>query len=728
MNNNLEQQKIYIDVDEEITTVVDHLLHTQGNNIILVVPQHALLLQSVVNLKLLAQETEKLQKNLIMMTNDVDGIAFAQRAGIVTQPYVSDDDLDHNRQSAMLKKEKIRDEMYVRSVERASVEVPQKPINKMIGSQSYHGQKQHIHNVDQNMPRQRYLSESAVSVASTAPMQHQRASEHGQISQKMPQQYAQRSPQHVNVVQPLQKNRQSQSVMTGNGSMVSQSQQRSQSQLRQSSLQRGKVQDNTTMHQRSYHQNVGIGASYAKNEPYVTNHEEQEDLSQYEQSLRASQISDAEMYRPHEPNADVTINERTNIAHQKKSFVQHSVDHKKKSKKKDVSHVSGGTGFVLKGFMFTGIFLIVVVLLIVLLPQTDLSITPKHIAIDDKIEITANIDQQEYDGDRRLIPVRLIERDMTFTKTFPTTGQGNVDAQNAQGIITIYNTYSEQSQPLVAKTRFLSEDGMLVRLVNAATVPGMKDGEPGTVQALVIADQPGEQGNIDPTRFSVPGFVGSPKENKFYGVSDRIMSGGGAGGTGVAVVTQEDIDNAAKNLDAEISAYIQEQLTAMLRPESEILLPNALTSERVRAEASVSPGTMGETFMYEVVSHVKALVFSEEDVLAVMESSVADDMQQYDMDQVEMTLTYNDVKANFENDTLKMTVHGIAQIIAVVDLSAFKKDIIGKKHDDLLSIIEGKYSNVINKITIESVVPGTPAFLANRISRLGFMTSITIAE
>lgn len=673
MNNNVDQQKIYIDIDEEITTVVEHLRHIRGGNVVLVVPQHAVLLQSVVNLKLLAQEAKKMRKNIIMMTNDADGIAFAQRAGIITQPYVSDENVPHPSQQMSVAAHVDENEaqnMHANGIGRTT---------KTVGSQSFRGQQR------------------SASMQSSANIHQPSHGEHAAVS----------------------------GIAAAHGVQNTHTQKMSRPQRLQQPQQ---LQQQPQMQSQPQRVEAGSGI-HAQNELHVQRdiNGVHEDLAHYEQSLDEARIAQKQV--PQGPPQQHIAVRKDSVLQQKKSFSK-KISKKKahKNKHNGVSHISSGTGLALKSFVFVGVLLIALIALIAVLPKTTVSVVPKHIAISDHMEMTARSDQSAYDADRRMIPARVIERDMTFTKTFSSTGSGDVDAQKAQGTIIIYNEYNDKPQPLVATTRFLSEDGVLFRLVKAATVPGMKDGEPGKVEALVVADKAGSDSNIGPTRFSIPGFDGSPKKGKFYGVSENAMTGGGTGGSGVAIVTKEDIEKAEKAMDVELATYLQEQLNGMLRPDSEVLLPEAITSEVTRSEASVSEGTMGEDFMYEIVSHVKAIALAEEDVLAVVESSVADDMQQYNVDEIEMSLVYEGVNADFDDESLKATVKHSASIVATVDLDAFKEDIIGKKHDDLLSVIETGYGSAIDKITIESVFPGIPAFIADRISRFGFMTDVYISE
>jgi len=59
---------IYIEPDEEITSVIDKLTSAASAQVILVVPKEATILQGLVNLKLLKMEAKKLSKEIAIVT------------------------------------------------------------------------------------------------------------------------------------------------------------------------------------------------------------------------------------------------------------------------------------------------------------------------------------------------------------------------------------------------------------------------------------------------------------------------------------------------------------------------------------------------------------------------------------------------------------------------------------------------------------------------------------
>lgn len=105
-----------------------------------------------------------------------------------------------------------------------------------------------------------------------------------------------------------------------------------------------------------------------------------------------------------------------------------------------------------------------------------------------------------------------------FTDTFSPTGNRE-EPGIAIGKITITND-STLDQPLVATTRFLSSDGVLFRLKNYTVVS-----KQGSIEAAVYADKEGAEGNIGPSKFTIPGLSES-RQTQVYGTSAASMTGG----------------------------------------------------------------------------------------------------------------------------------------------------------------------------------------------------------
>ncbi len=82
---------LYLESDEEITSVIDKIKQSKGNRLSLVVPKEATILQSVVNLKLLAKEAANLSKEIAIITSDKIGRNLAAKVGLTVYESVKSD-------------------------------------------------------------------------------------------------------------------------------------------------------------------------------------------------------------------------------------------------------------------------------------------------------------------------------------------------------------------------------------------------------------------------------------------------------------------------------------------------------------------------------------------------------------------------------------------------------------------------------------------------------------
>lgn len=75
---------IYLEMDEEVTSVIDKIRKTEFTDVVLVVPKDASISQSVVNLKLIKRKAEELNKNVSIVTQDKVARNLAAKIGIAT--------------------------------------------------------------------------------------------------------------------------------------------------------------------------------------------------------------------------------------------------------------------------------------------------------------------------------------------------------------------------------------------------------------------------------------------------------------------------------------------------------------------------------------------------------------------------------------------------------------------------------------------------------------------
>lgn len=145
----------------------------------------------------------------------------------------------------------------------------------------------------------------------------------------------------------------------------------------------------------------------------------------------------------------------------------------------------------------------------------------------------------------------ILGKTQTITPTPDEASMKDVEGV-ATGAVTITNNLTFD-QGLVATTRLLSSGGVLFRLTDAVTVPAG-----GSVTAEVYADEKGASGDIAPTTFTIPG-LSAARQASVTAESFEAFTGGV---TQVAIVSQEDIDEAVAQVQASLESDARSMLTA----------------------------------------------------------------------------------------------------------------------------------------------------------------------
>lgn len=86
----MDNTKIFIDIDDEITFIAERIFAAKTTNIIVVIPERATILSSLASLKLLSYVVEKSGKHVVIVTMDDIGKTLAQRAGFKTRGRVGE--------------------------------------------------------------------------------------------------------------------------------------------------------------------------------------------------------------------------------------------------------------------------------------------------------------------------------------------------------------------------------------------------------------------------------------------------------------------------------------------------------------------------------------------------------------------------------------------------------------------------------------------------------------
>jgi hypothetical protein len=346
----------------------------------------------------------------------------------------------------------------------------------------------------------------------------------------------------------------------------------------------------------------------------------------------------------------------------------------------------GMTGRIIKiAFIFA--FLVAVTIGI-----TSFAFSGAKISISPKIEtITLGGTFSAYlDPQPGQLQMEMMTLETQGSKTVPTTGKEYIETK-ASGTITIYNDHKDSNQRLIRNTRFESPDGLVYRIDESIVVPGqyIEDGEviPGSVEAVVYADEPDGKYNIGLTEFTIPGFKGSPQFENFYAQSDTPMSGGFAGDR----LTVEDsvLIDTQKTLRNELQTKLLDKALAE-KPERFLLFEDALF---ISFESQPTEEESGEALVTEKAT-LFGLLFDENTFAAHMAQNAS---ANYDgevvrfMDPESLTLQSNNAKDNepWKSGSFDFSVSGSGDIVWILDHSALREDITGRNKDALHVILSG---------------------------------------
>ncbi|MDP3965056.1 MAG: hypothetical protein Q8Q20_05400 [bacterium] len=307
-------------------------------------------------------------------------------------------------------------------------------------------------------------------------------------------------------------------------------------------------------------------------------------------------------------------------------------------------------GRILLGFVIIAVLLTIAIVYfsfsktIITIEAADLDFSTETI-----VEL-ANPDAEEIS--ETAVPGVILEHTTTVEREFSVNTVEAETPAKARGTVTIYNTYS-QTQPLIATTRLLSEDGRLFRTDETVNVP-----PGGTAQVTVTADQEGPEGEIGPGRFTIPGLW-SGLQDQIYAESTAPMTGGTVA---TKVLTEAELETAR---DSTFEAAYAEALRAI---ETELDSINAdlqvETSRRqiLSQQSSDEVGAQVSSFSVSTTIHILAAAYDENALEQRVLEKVADRLPEHaklNLDPAEpMTVTIEQANPELRQASLRVVLNG----------------------------------------------------------------------
>lgn len=202
------------------------------------------------------------------------------------------------------------------------------------------------------------------------------------------------------------------------------------------------------------------------------------------------------------------------------------------------------------------------------------------------------------------LPFEILTVERVASVSVPSEGTENV-TQSAQGTITIENK-QDAPQQLIKNTRFETSGGLIFRIRDSVTVPGARNGTPGTLDTTVYADAAGENYNIGPSTFTLPGLAGSATFTQVSARSAEAMKGGFSGPR--PSVGQATRDAKAGEIRSKLTADMDAALLEAV-PEGYVLVKGA---SRVSYEPQPDGAGAGNNVELTEKAIATAVVFPKE--------------------------------------------------------------------------------------------------------------------
>jgi hypothetical protein len=367
--------------------------------------------------------------------------------------------------------------------------------------------------------------------------------------------------------------------------------------------------------------------------------------------------------------------------------------------------------------LFGGIFAVIVIAVLLfsyVFNGATVTITPKFADVD--INKTISFDSAGKGDVSFVLATTTLEKKRELTRS----EEKKVESK-AEGKIIIYNKFDAEPQRLIKNTRFESTDGKVFRISDSITVPGKKGNTPGSIEVTVTADSYGEDYNIGPSDFSIPGFKGTPRYAGFYARSATSMKGGSSGN--VKGVSASDMSAAKDELALALTSEIKAELKDKTM-EGYVPIENAVT---VTFEDNEKEITQGTTNSYTVKATGYLLFAKEEDLAKAIIKTQP--QSQYNDEPLRLdhkdTLTFSLRDAtNISKDThFDVLIAGSTRVVWQVDDTMLRESLLGKDKDDFSKVMNAFPSVKSAEMSVSPIWSGT---FPKKISKIDVVEKLPI--
>ena len=307
--------------------------------------------------------------------------------------------------------------------------------------------------------------------------------------------------------------------------------------------------------------------------------------------------------------------------------------------------------------------------------KVEIAPTTNQATIESEFVATASV------GD---LPYEVISVDKVASDSVPAESTETVN-QPAQGTIIVENQ-QPTAQQLIKNTRFETPSGLIYRIHDSITVPAAKGGTPGSLSVTAYADAAGEQYNVGPTTFTIPGLAGSKSFSLVTARSKDAMSGGFSGTRPTVSQATRDAETAklATALETDLASGIKGKI-----PEGYVLVPGSIFTTTVpqpdqpAAGGNVTVATKGTAtaVIFPSAALAKSIAYKSVGSYAGQPVTLGDVSS--------LKLTPATASAPVDGQDFPFTLSGSASVVWTVEPDKIAAAVAGKTRDSAQVLLSG---------------------------------------
>lgn len=259
--------------------------------------------------------------------------------------------------------------------------------------------------------------------------------------------------------------------------------------------------------------------------------------------------------------------------------------------------------------------------------------------------------------------------------------------KKAIGRVILYNK-TDTAQVLVAETRLMGTNDKIYKLDSKISVPGASSNGPGSVEIGVHAAEAGADYNTLPIDFTVVGFKGTPKYDKFYARSKGNIFGGIIGQ--VYVISADERSKALAELNFTLKAKLLKKAMDE-SPKGFILYKDAVFLETDETSSSLESQSASVPVILN--GSLYGFLFNEKELSGKVFSSVSSgdvaksDIAIPNIRDLVFSLSNKDPNSFDEVKRISFTLTGKAKAVWNVNSKSLLQSLLGQRKSDFKNIL-----------------------------------------